>query len=57
MGQRLGYKPGDLPKTENLSERLLRLPLFAGITEAEQDYVVDNICKWLRLPERNKICI
>jgi dTDP-4-amino-4,6-dideoxygalactose transaminase len=52
MGQKLGYQPGDLPKTENLNGRLLRLPLFAGITEDEQDSVVDSIYAALKVSER-----
>lgn len=51
MGKKLGYKKGDLPKTEELSGRLLRLPMYAGLTEAEQKYIVDNIYKITR---RNK---
>jgi dTDP-4-amino-4,6-dideoxygalactose transaminase len=30
MGRKFGYKEGDLPLTENLSERLLRLPVYHG---------------------------
>ena len=32
----LGYKAGDLPVTERLSERVLSLPLFAELTDAQQ---------------------
>ncbi len=32
MGQRLGYRPGDLPVTADVSARILRLPLHAGMT-------------------------
>ncbi len=39
MGQRLGYKPGDLPVTQSVSALLLRLPLFAGMTMAQCDAV------------------
>jgi len=40
MGRRLGGKPGDCPVTEDLSDRLLRLPLFNGLTDEEQGDVV-----------------
>jgi len=40
MGQRLGYHEGDLPLTEDLSARLLRLPFYADITRDEQMRVV-----------------
>ena len=48
MGLTFGYRPGDLPITEDLSGRLLRLPSFAEITDAEQDRVVDLVAAFLR---------
>jgi len=38
--RRLGYAPGDFPHAEGAARRCLSLPLFPGITEAEQDRVV-----------------
>jgi dTDP-4-amino-4,6-dideoxygalactose transaminase len=43
MGQRLGGKPGDCPVTENLSDRVLRLPFYNDLGEEEQAYVVDSL--------------
>jgi dTDP-4-amino-4,6-dideoxygalactose transaminase len=40
MGRRLGYREGQLPVTEELSGRLLRLPLFHTLAGEEQDEVV-----------------
>jgi len=40
MGQRYGYRKGDLPVTENLSGRLLRLPMYAGMREEELQFAV-----------------
>ena len=40
MGRRLGGRPGDCPVTEDIADRLLRLPLSNGLTEAEQDEVI-----------------
>jgi dTDP-4-amino-4,6-dideoxygalactose transaminase len=40
MGQRYGYRPGDLPVTEDVSERLLRLPFFNQLTASDQQRVV-----------------
>ena len=40
MGQRLGGRAGDCPVTEDISDRLLRLPFFNPMTEAEQARVV-----------------
>ena len=47
MGMTYGYKAGDLPVTEDISGRLLRLPLFYDITDQEQEYVVERIREYL----------
>jgi dTDP-4-amino-4,6-dideoxygalactose transaminase len=52
MGQELGYRAGDLPITEDLSGRLLRLPLYHEITSDEQARVVGQITKFLRSTRR-----
>ena len=44
----MGYKIGDLPVTENLSSRLLRLPMYADLGEKELEYIVRVVCKILR---------
>ena len=43
MGLKLGYKLGDLPITENVSERLVRLPFYNDMTEEEQEYVISKV--------------
>jgi dTDP-4-amino-4,6-dideoxygalactose transaminase len=43
VGEQLGYQRGMLPVTEYISDRLLRLPLFAGLTKSEIDNVVEEI--------------
>jgi dTDP-4-amino-4,6-dideoxygalactose transaminase len=43
MGQRFGGVPGDCPVTEEVSDRLLRLPFYNDLTEAEQEQVVTSI--------------
>ena len=43
MGQQYGAKPGDLPVTEILSERLIRLPCHYELTAEDQDYVITTI--------------
>jgi dTDP-4-amino-4,6-dideoxygalactose transaminase len=43
MGQRFGGKPGDCPVTEDISDRLLRLPFYNGLTQADQARVVEAI--------------
>jgi dTDP-4-amino-4,6-dideoxygalactose transaminase len=47
VGQTYGYREGDLPVTEDLSGRLLRLPLFYDITEDEQMRVVTEVRAFL----------
>jgi dTDP-4-amino-4,6-dideoxygalactose transaminase len=47
VGRTFGYRDGDLPVTEDLSGRLLRLPLFYGITEGEQARVVEAVRSFL----------
>ena len=46
MGQRLGGRPGMLPVTERISDCLVRLPLYAGMTTAEQEQVVDAVAQF-----------
>jgi dTDP-4-amino-4,6-dideoxygalactose transaminase len=46
MGQRLGGKPGDCPVTEDLSDRLLRLPLYTGLSDDDVARVVESVTGW-----------
>jgi dTDP-4-amino-4,6-dideoxygalactose transaminase len=48
-GQRYGCKAGDLPVTEAASEQIVRLPLYASMTEAEHEAVIHAI-RTLDLP-------
>ncbi len=38
-----GFKGGELPMTEKLSQRVLTLPMYASLTKREMDFVVDTI--------------
>jgi dTDP-4-amino-4,6-dideoxygalactose transaminase len=40
MGLRFGGRPGQCPVTEDAADRLVRLPFFTSMTEAEQDDVI-----------------
>ena len=44
----LGYRPGDFPVTESVSARLLRLPIYPGLTDGEQQRVIDTMLEFLR---------
>ena len=46
MGRRFGGKEGDCPVTEDLSDRLLRLPFYNALTEGEQAHVVEAVTKF-----------
>jgi dTDP-4-amino-4,6-dideoxygalactose transaminase len=39
----LGYKAGDFPVTEAAASRILSLPMFAELTDAQIDYVCDAV--------------
>jgi dTDP-4-amino-4,6-dideoxygalactose transaminase len=41
--QYLGFKKGDFPITEQFAEEVLSIPLYNGMTEEEQDYVIATI--------------
>jgi dTDP-4-amino-4,6-dideoxygalactose transaminase len=43
MGRHFGGRPGDCPVTEDVSDRLLRLPFYNELCEAQQDEVVRAI--------------
>jgi dTDP-4-amino-4,6-dideoxygalactose transaminase len=43
VGQRMGGRTGDCPVTEDISERLLRLPFFTSMTDDEQTRVLAAI--------------
>lgn len=47
QGEKLGNKAGDLPITEDLSTKLLRLPLYAAMTTEESAFVIDEFIKAL----------
>jgi dTDP-4-amino-4,6-dideoxygalactose transaminase len=41
--RRRGFKPGDYPQSERYYERAISLPLFAAMTDAEQEEVVARL--------------
>lgn len=41
--QYLGHKPGFLPITEHLSNTVLSIPMYNGMTEEEQTYVIEAV--------------
>jgi dTDP-4-amino-4,6-dideoxygalactose transaminase len=57
MGLKLGYRAGQLPVTEDLSDRLLRLPFYYDLTEDDQAEVVRRIAGHLRSPDRARVSV
>jgi dTDP-4-amino-4,6-dideoxygalactose transaminase len=43
MGRRLGGQNGDAPVTEQAASRLVRLPFYTGLSETDQDQVIDVV--------------
>jgi dTDP-4-amino-4,6-dideoxygalactose transaminase len=43
MGERLGARRGDCPVTEDVSDRLVRLPFYNSLKPESQEYVIDVI--------------
>jgi dTDP-4-amino-4,6-dideoxygalactose transaminase len=43
MGERFGARRGQCPVTEDVADRLVRLPFFNDLTAAHQDEVIDGI--------------
>lgn len=41
--ERYGYRPEDLPVTEDVAYRLLRLPIYPGLGVADQQRVIDTL--------------
>jgi len=48
MGRRFGYKAGDLPVTERMSARLVRLPFFNTMKPSEQNHVIRSVIDFYR---------
>ena len=45
--QKLGYKPGICPNAEKLYERIISIPLYYGLTDEQQDKVIEAVRKVL----------
>ena len=46
--RRLGFKQGDFPVAEAYYERAISLPMYATLTDAQQDFVVEQLLRLLR---------
>jgi dTDP-4-amino-4,6-dideoxygalactose transaminase len=43
LGRRFGGRQGDCPVTEEVSDRLLRLPFYNDLTQQDQARVIEAI--------------
>ncbi len=46
MGRGFGGQPGDCPVTEDVADRLLRLPFYNDLSHADQARVVDAVTEF-----------
>ena len=46
MGRRYGYAAGDCPVTEDVSQRLVRLPFFNDLSNLDQNRVLERILEF-----------
>jgi UDP-4-amino-4,6-dideoxy-N-acetyl-beta-L-altrosamine transaminase len=44
----IGFKPGDFPAAESYYSRAVSLPMFAALTDAQQDFVIDKVKRHCR---------
>jgi UDP-4-amino-4,6-dideoxy-N-acetyl-beta-L-altrosamine transaminase len=44
--RQFGFKPGDFPAAEAYYSRALSIPLYAGMTDAEQDQVIERLAAY-----------
>lgn len=47
MGAGFGYRKGDLPITESMSDRLLRLPFYADLEKEKQEFIITMLKKYV----------
>ncbi len=46
MGRGFGGRSGDCPVSEDLNERVLRLPLYYALSDQEQEEVIEAVCNF-----------
>lgn len=44
----LGFKPGNFPKAETYARKAISLPLYPGLKQEEQEYVIDTLHNLLK---------
>ena len=57
IGEQLGYRTGDLPVTEDLASRLVRLPMFYEIAAEEQHSVTSQLLWHMQETPMSSPCV
>jgi dTDP-4-amino-4,6-dideoxygalactose transaminase len=55
FAQSLGVPESRLPRTEELSARLLRLPMYFDLTDAEVEEVASSVLDFYRTPHAQRM--
>jgi dTDP-4-amino-4,6-dideoxygalactose transaminase len=48
----MGFQVGDFPNAENYYQGCISIPMYHGMTEDQQDFVIETIQKWTQ----NNLC-
>ncbi|MHC5785355.1 DegT/DnrJ/EryC1/StrS family aminotransferase, partial [Pseudomonas idahonensis] len=48
--QALGFAQGDFPEAEHYYAEAISLPIYPGLSDSEQDYVVQQVRRWIQEP-------
>ncbi|PNG31311.1 MULTISPECIES: UDP-4-amino-4,6-dideoxy-N-acetyl-beta-L-altrosamine transaminase [Pseudomonas] len=48
--QALGFSQGDFPEAEHYYAEAISLPIYPGLSDSEQDYVVQQVRRWIQEP-------
>jgi dTDP-4-amino-4,6-dideoxygalactose transaminase len=46
--EHLGYKEGDFPVSENISSKVISLPMYPELPKDHQDYVAEQIMSFFK---------
>jgi dTDP-4-amino-4,6-dideoxygalactose transaminase len=56
MGYKFGGRAGDCPVTEEMSDRLVRLPFYNGLSQADQERVIDAVLQFYEPSFKTDLC-
>jgi dTDP-4-amino-4,6-dideoxygalactose transaminase len=44
--KQFGWKEGDMPSAENYYKQCISLPMYPGLSDEEQDYVIEKVLEF-----------